>query len=68
MKFVRIGSCETVSPGGVVVVDPFFAWRESFSLCDAVSVRTLPPLDISQKKVVRDVYFQHFSGMAHSFS
>ena len=57
MKFVRIGNCENVSPGAGGVVDAFFAGRESFSLADAVSAHTLPPVDISQKKVVRDLYF-----------
>jgi hypothetical protein len=38
-------------------VDAFFAGRESFSLADAVSAHTLPAVDISQKKVVRDLYF-----------
>jgi hypothetical protein len=38
-------------------VDAFFVGRESFALADAVSAHTLPAVDISQKKVVRDRSF-----------
>jgi hypothetical protein len=34
-------------------VDPFFAFRERFSLSEAVSAHTLPGVDIYEKKVVR---------------
>jgi hypothetical protein len=57
MKFGRIGSCEIVLWSAVVWVNPFFAWRETFSPSVAVSAHTLLRVDVSQKKVIRDPSF-----------
>jgi hypothetical protein len=43
--------------GRCCVADPFFAWRESFSLSEVVSAHTLPPVDSSEEKVVWDLSF-----------
>jgi hypothetical protein len=39
MKFVQVGSCKMDSPDAVVA-NPFFVWRESFFLSEAVLERT----------------------------
>lgn len=62
-----MGSCEIFSGDAVVELIRLSFWVRVF-LCVAFSAHTAPAVDISHKKIARDLSFQDVSGRAHNFS